>query len=768
MNDEDIKLTYVPSQARIRLVLTKAACDRHPQPPEELFQRAVTRLERGVADGSLEFYNTYRERLAIVWQRMREQKFKPDKKIAVTLAAGTPHLSGVTIEIGPSPFLASITIDARAEAIATWKFEFLKLTAQRRLKELRIEAHPDSAMLQAIFVRATRGKRIVKEPINAAPDIKGGTDHFSAMPRGVNGDLVLVINNISSIVTESARASIIKWLSHYVEQASTRGTKNYIFLKDDVEARLKSFLRGPERLSIDLPATILAALASNKPAVIEDTGEDFYKPLVPVKPHAPHQATKAAKSLSNAFNGDQYFALSVDSGKMAATVTINSDQAYREAASISNEQIEGWLHTKGITTGISQQGLTELKMAMETKSETKTFQVAAGIKPEHPENPYLHASYRTRQKEGGDIRDRQISAFVKTGELIAEIAFKKPGVEGKDVFGHTVPFKIPSLPPIAVGAHVQDVNGKKFYAEKDGLPQLTETSVAVEPAYIHKGNVNLATGNVVFDGPLIIIGNVELGAMVSASGDLEVQGVIEESSVKCGGNLTAAGIIAGPKGFVRVGGNATVAFLSNATMEVRGNLSVHGNISNSHLLVSGSIICDGPSATIVGGNIVFGETLSCKNLGKGSGHITTVTGGQNPILSRRISTLTKRLKRLEGIREVVKKGNRHLGNLKPLATSHKNAAKRENLKDALTHVTSIISRIQSQLTNLQEQHGIYDDTRITVTGTLAANCRITLNTKAIALTSDVVGAAVTAKRIKGSYITALAEEPSSSDGKKTA
>jgi hypothetical protein len=53
--DENFKLTYLPGQARIRLVLTKAACDKSLHPPEDVVKRAVARLDRGVQDGSLAF-----------------------------------------------------------------------------------------------------------------------------------------------------------------------------------------------------------------------------------------------------------------------------------------------------------------------------------------------------------------------------------------------------------------------------------------------------------------------------------------------------------------------------------------------------------------------------------------------------------------------------------------------------------------------------------------------------------------------------------------
>jgi uncharacterized protein (DUF342 family) len=776
-DDKDIKLSYLPAQARIRLVISKAACDRSPLPPEDLIQRATKRLEQGVADGSLAFYKLYTDRLTLAWQRLRAMKFKPDKKIAVTLAAGAPPMPEIVVTAGPAPFLASLTINASAEKISGWKFEFVKLTVQKQLQEMQISEHPDSAMLQAVFLRALRGKKINRTPINVAPKLSAGGDQFSVTPRGVNGDLVLVINNISSVTTEAARASIMSWLSNYVDAASRRGAKNYLFLKDDVEGRLKSFLRGPERLSIDLPACILAAIAEPKSSTAAD---DATEPATTGPQKSGQQSGGAAATAAGApaaphartvllnFNGDRFFKITVDEPKMSAMLTVISDSVYDDPGALTIERLEAWLLAKNIRSGIKKATLEEIKAAIAGKSEVKSFEVASGSGPEHPETPYLHHSYKHKRLTGDvNLRDRLSSGFVKSGDLIAEIAFKKPGKAGTDVYGNEIAFTTPSLPPITVGQHVENRGGTHFYAQKDGIPQLTDNSIGIEPAYIHQGNVNLSSGNIVFDGPVVITGNVEHGALVSAAGDLEIQGVIEECVVKCGGSLTASGVISGPKGIVRVGGDAKVAFISNATLEVRGSLSVTGNITGSNVMVKKDIHVGGEQSLIVGGHLEFGENVTCKNLGRSSGQVTKLTGGFDPFLARRVAILSKRLERLMAHKDEIKKGSRHLSNLKTASTTKRHADKRENLKEAMTHIVGIIGRLEERLTAAQTQMVPHDDVKISVSGILASNCRISLNGKAIAVQQDVAEVAVTAKRVKGSFLTPLQGE-TPDDPKQTA
>ncbi len=773
--DENFKLTYLPAQARIRLVLTKAACDRSLHPPEDVIKRAVARLDQGVQDGSLAFYNLYNARLELLWQRMRSAKFKPEKKIALTLAAGTPPLPEIKVIPGPAPFIASLTIDATTEKVSTWRFEFVKLTVQRRLAELEIKAHPDSAMLQAIFVRALRGKKINHMPLSAAPPLstKQG-EHFHVLPRGATGDLVLVINNISSIATEEARTALLDWLGKYVAAAGQKSAgKNYLFLKDDVENRLKSFLRGPERLNIDLPAVILAALAEPKqPAVkvfLPKTsdpvsgsgiqGKATRRAIVPSKPQ---------HAISLDFNGNSFFEIMVEPDKMNAKLHIISDRIYDDPSSLTSEKINSFAKSKGILFGIKMNFFDEFKAAVTDRKETKIFDLAIGKTPITPSDPYLHTTYKDAKSDqkGSNIRDRQQGHFVKKNDVIAEVAYKTKGENGTDVFGNILSFVPPGLPGISCGSNVEVRGESKFIATKDGLPTVTENAVSVEPAYIHQGNVNLSTGNINFDGPVVILGNIEYGASVSAKGDLEVKGVIEEAVIKCAGTLRATGIISGPKGLIKVGGDAHVSFINNAKVEVHADLFVTGNISNSKILVAKSLTITSEDSSIVGGSLYFGQVLNCKNLGKSAGQTTTVNGGSDPFLQRKIAIRINRLSNLESIKDEIKKSSRHLGGIKTASTTKRHISRRDDLKNALEHITKIIEKVEEQLAALKAQMTSFDNTKINVKGTLSQNCKITLDGKHIVVPGDVIEVAIFSKRVKGSFIVALTETNDS--GQKSA
>jgi uncharacterized protein (DUF342 family) len=771
--DENFKLTYLPGQARIRLVLTKAACDKSIHPPEDVIKRAVARLDQGVQDGSLAFYNLYSARLELLWQRMRAAKFKPEKKIALTLAAGTPPLPEVKVVAGPAPFIASLTIDATPAKIATWRFEFVKLTVQKRLAELEIKAHPDSAMLQAMFVRALRGKKIDHMPLSAAPPLstKQG-EHFHVLPRGMTGDLVLVINNISSVATQEARTALLAWLEKYIEAAGQKSAgKRYLFLKDDVESRLKSFLRGPERLRIDLPSVILAALAEPKQptakAFVTKTNEllgadqnakTTKRMILPPQPR---------HAISLDFNGNAFFEIAVDSNRMNAKLKIISERVYDNHDTLTLEKITNYTRTKGIIYGIKPTFFDELKTAITERRDTKIFDIAVGTSAITPSEPYLRSVYKDSKNDKNDssLRDRQNGNFVKKDEIIAEVAYKNPGVNGKDVFGTVVHFIPPMMSGITCGANVEVHGETKFIATKDGLPTVTENSVSVEPGYIHKGNVNLTTGNINFDGPVLIMGNVEYGATVSARGDLEVKGVIEEAVIKCGGTLRAAGIISGSKGLIKVGGDAYVSFINNARMEVHSDLFVTGNISNSKILVAKTLTITSEDSLIVGGSLYFGHVLTCKNLGKSVGQTTTVNGGADPFLQRKIAIRINRLHNLESIKEEIKKSSRHLGGIKAASTTKRHISRRDDLKKSLDHITQIITRVEEQLVALKAQVSTFDETKISVKGMLSQNCKITLDGKHIVIPADVVEVGVFSKRIKGSFIVALTEVSESSEQK---
>jgi hypothetical protein len=81
----------------------------------------------------------------------------------------------------------------------------------------------------------------------------------------------------------------------------------------------------------------------------------------------------------------------------------------------------------------------------------------------------------------------------------------------------------------------------------DGQPLRVRNGAMVEPIFTVEA-VNLATGNIDFDGTVRIRNDVQAGMTVRATGDIEVGGVVEPATLEAGGSIVVKGGVLGGLG----------------------------------------------------------------------------------------------------------------------------------------------------------------------------------------------------------------------------
>jgi len=145
-----------------------------------------------------------------------------------------------------------------------------------------------------------------------------------------------------------------------------------------------------------------------------------------------------------------------------------------------------------------------------------------------------------------DYRERASYLAVRHGQKIAEVFPPLPGKSGLTVFGKVVPAPTPPAPRIRLGKGVRldEANGTLF-AERDGALFVEERSgevqVAVRELLEHRGDVDLASGNIHFPGSVVIRGNVAEGMLVEAGEDLLISGQVEGATVRARGSVEIYG-----------------------------------------------------------------------------------------------------------------------------------------------------------------------------------------------------------------------------------
>ncbi|EMJ92371.1 PF03961 family protein [Leptospira alstonii serovar Sichuan str. 79601] len=256
-------------------------------------------------------------------------------------------------------------------------------------------------------------------------------------------------------------------------------------------------------------------------------------------------------------------------------------------------------------------------------------EIAKGAAPIPGENGWVRFYHpmakRVKLLEDGRADFRNIDRYinVKVGEKLATKFEGIPGTPGFDVFGNIIPAPAIKKPRLVIGNNIEEraglEEGKKlqeYFASTNGVIFVTEVSITVSPELQIAGNVGLSTGNIQFDGNVIVRGDIEPGSVVECTGALVVYGNLESNTVKVGQDLIVHGGIKGSgTEIIQVTGRIQAKFIENAFLETEGDIIVEGAILNSTIDTLGSVILNGSNGNLVSSKIRTNEGISVVSLG---------------------------------------------------------------------------------------------------------------------------------------------------------
>lgn len=157
-------------------------------------------------------------------------------------------------------------------------------------------------------------------------------------------------------------------------------------------------------------------------------------------------------------------------------------------------------------------------------------------------------------KEKVDHRNRVYIPSVKAGEVVAIKHAPQTGSPGRAVTGETLEARVPRDTEIVAGSGVElSEDGKMALATAAGRPVVEgKGRVRILPVLSQRGDVDVSTGNIRFDGDVEIFGSVAEGMKVEAGGSVVVRGHVNHARVEAGRGVVVEGNVVG--GQVRAGG----------------------------------------------------------------------------------------------------------------------------------------------------------------------------------------------------------------------
>ncbi|GGB91130.1 hypothetical protein GCM10011352_16470 [Marinobacterium zhoushanense] len=278
--------------------------------------------------------------------------------------------------------------------------------------------------------------------------------------------------------------------------------------------------------------------------------------------------------------------------------------------------------------------------------------VARGIEPEHGVDSQFEGLVEGCKKllEGYSEEDQvdfhQVQDFivVEKGEILMRRTPPTLGVPGLNVVGETLPPEPGcelEFNPDADGAIIDTDNPDQLIAAVKGHPILIDKGVFVDPT-LRVDAIDIASGNIDFDGSVEVKGDITSGFSLKATGDIFIRGMVEKATVIAGRNLTIVGGVAGEdlgrdqnkelilKAHVVAGGNIRAKYANLAYLHAAGDIIIREFVMQSHLSAKGSVYLTQPGSKgcIIGGKTMARNEIAVNSLGSDANVPTVVRAGR--------------------------------------------------------------------------------------------------------------------------------------------
>ncbi len=416
---------------------------------------------------------------------------------------------------------------------------------------------------------------------------------------------------------------------------------------------------------------------------------------------------------------------------------------------ISNEEIEEALAMGRVANLLIAQGLPPVP-GIDARFENLVND-ARERKPSIDEHG--NADYR----ELGDI------AIVHKDDVLMQRIPPVPGKKGSNILGVIINPTGGLNTPFSgdkKGVHLNPENNNQLLADITGQPVPVLNGIIVQPILTVK-HVDFESGNIRFDGSVVVKGDVKKGMKMYALEDITIEGSVEDAQIECMGCLNIKGGVTGNSkltvnGDINIKGgvqgyqeitefetndennaakiithcSVIVGFSENFSIEAGVDIIVEKYAMNSHLMAGNAILTgaknSGKKSSIMGGVTWAMMLVKGTIIGSNSGIKTCIQVGSNPYVQKRESELKILLESHEKEQEDIHK-------ILAFIDTHPEKGKAETLEKLHHTLSKLIIETEMYNAELNEltanmaiiidakvvaERGVYVGTEIAINGVL--------------------------------------------------
>ena len=368
----------------------------------------------------------------------------------------------------------------------------------------------------------------------------------------------------------------------------------------------------------------------------------------------------------------------------------------------SEEYVRELIRSKGVAFGVNKDEL-RVFMARISKgiaAQEKTV-VATGLPAVKGDDGHVEFCFNTESSPApainpdgsADYKSISIVTAVGAGTVLARLYPPSKGTQGMDILGRVIKARdgVPAALPVGANTAIPNGDQTSLISLMDGIVSFDGTAVSVVEGYAIPGNVDYSTGNISYERTIAINGDVKSGFEVNCGGDLQVNGLIEDSRVTVKGNvLCRYGFVGTGKGVIDAGGDVNLTYMKNQTLISQGNVNIAKEAINCNILARKSIKIYGHSLSAAGGTLISTESIVVKTVGNISGIKTTLQIDPEPEFVDEMLKMTAAVEQ-------------HRSNIKKLTQSLETmpASKKQD-KELVRKLKTAVITTQQQILALEE------------------------------------------------------------------
>lgn len=320
---------------------------------------------------------------------------------------------------------------------------------------------------------------------------------------------------------------------------------------------------------------------------------------------------------------------------------------------ITVSKINKALADKKIVYGIDTEFLNSL---IETSDRYfKLFVVAMGAPAVNGKNGYIVDHYPREIKNHLDVNELAKADYIslnlvlniKSGDVICDIIPPTKGIIGCTITGKTIPALNGTASEIPKGRNTDiSKDGLHLISTHNGHVEFSGSEFQVNPILDIEEDVNPATGNINFLGDIHIHGDVCCGVSIRATGNIQVDGVIEACIIEAGKNIVVSSGIQGQKNAVIKAHKSVYAkYLENCTVYAKEDVYADCIIGCS-IFSNGSVKAITGMGAIIGGIIRSSKGVMANSVGSKTEKTTSVLLGGLPCDDCEKNEIIEELKKL--------------------------------------------------------------------------------------------------------------------------